>query len=357
MLCVADSGYNMVVAAAAAALQPPDQSALHAWSCWTSRQSGEVTHANTASAIFSYDGANSRLKTNVTTCSAKSVNTMATSWLFGPFTSTGGYDWWSIVANTTQEDRPAIGVTVGGYSLTIHEGAPSLDGTQGPQLGLPPIHRHHAYAVFQCGSNGPVSFSYEGDQQCPGEVEGFDCLTHDFAAAGFMKVRPESSGGLNIGAIFNDMRPAGSPPLAWYYNVTLTFASPVTRIEPIDAGPLLRPIASVAIQHSGHRMTADGPSFFGTARTPSRVESFLAFEGHWNIDGRLVDDLSIIWHHTHTEIFHSSFLISATAKQVSAKDSSELSPEPSTVSRVSPNMSPTHGHGARPCMGRARVPP
>lgn len=92
MLCVADSGYNMVVAAAAAALQPPDQSALHAWSCWTSRQSGEVTHANTASAIFSYDGANSRLKTNVTTCSAKSVNTMATSWLFGPFTSTGGYD-------------------------------------------------------------------------------------------------------------------------------------------------------------------------------------------------------------------------------------------------------------------------
>ena len=102
------------------------------------------------------------------------------SWLLGPLTSQGGYDWWadnfSLNFPTFPPDLPNE-TYVAGYSINAHAAAdvepqPYIpNGARaGDMLGLPPIHHHHHELQTSVGGSlgggGNERFRWNGDYEC-----------------------------------------------------------------------------------------------------------------------------------------------------------------------------------------------
>jgi hypothetical protein len=154
-------------------------------------------------------------------CEDVADGVISRQWLVGPFVSVGGFDWWQVDFSTVMDDAGWTlpdAVDVGGYSITVHGGTPTAPGAV---LGYPPIHDHHA-TINGGGLGGDTALAYfdqTEDGQCPGEVDGFRCLTHehDFLEKGFAQtgIQGLRATPLRMFSIFNDARPDESPPLTW----------------------------------------------------------------------------------------------------------------------------------------------
>ena len=121
---------------------------------------------------------------NVTTCTSTCDGIVTKEFLLGPFTSTGGYDWWKLKALPGNDPLPRE-LRVVGYSFTFHAGALPTTGDDlpGANLGLPPFHNHHSGINFE---NGIIFFN-QGDNQCAGHVDEFECMSHDLGSLGYME--------------------------------------------------------------------------------------------------------------------------------------------------------------------------
>ena len=95
-----------------------------------------------------------------------------TSWLVGPFSTTGGYDWHLL---NPELDMPNDAIGVGAFSFTFHEGTPpkTTSSASGSMLGLPPLHNHHTKLEGAANGEiveGGIEFGTAGDIQVRGSI-------------------------------------------------------------------------------------------------------------------------------------------------------------------------------------------
>lgn len=247
---------------------------------------------------------------NLTTCTSPShgaESAYTTSWLLGPFNTTGGFDW-SIFSFLMTEASFPDSVAIGSYSVRFFEGSPTGALAHTRQLGFPPLHNHHV------GVNGGLphwrTTIIEG--KCPNESDGFACSEHDRFSHGLV----EMAHGLKAaplfirGALVNDVRPADSPPLNWYFNLTIEFVDPK-----LAAAQRLKPVALLNVHHANRK-----DSTFGTMDVPTGIASFATYEGTWDASRTIVGDAvgqkTLSWHHSHGEMFQYGFLIAASAAEL-----------------------------------------
>jgi len=218
--------------------------------------------------------------------------------LLGPFTSTGGYDWWKLKTNPGNETLPSE-LRVVGYSFTFHAGARPATGDDlpGANLGLPPLHNHHSGINFENG----INFNQAGDYQCAGQVDGFECMDHDLGSLGYVDVIASSISFAEV--LVNDVRPAHSDPLTWYFNFSLSYEQPQGA-----ARKHLRSVGQILLDHAG---SADAWAL--TVDAPVDRDSFMLIESSWPSDFLIITDKRISRSHTHSEHALYGFLIAASA--------------------------------------------
>lgn len=171
-----------------------------------------------------------KLTTCVTTA-AGSTRASAASFAVGPFTSTGGYDWWqgriearidaehSLPRSRSPHDDAHL--AIGSFEFSMHAGQPPTDGPAPADtaLGLPPLHNHHCTYL-------PDSRAVELNQNVDPLCESVACPGgYELRSKGFVQLAPpdvfHTDGVMNIW--INDARPANSPPLTWYVQLAVGF--------------------------------------------------------------------------------------------------------------------------------------
>ena len=216
-----------------------------------------------------------------------------TDWLIGPFTSTGGYDWWQVQVRMTDSSLPPQGWSAGASSITLHEVTSRITADESPAsalLGTPPLHNHHSSIRQTCHKVQGCEDSPDGqqvalhitagDEQCPGEVDGFRCLSVDGLAHGYTMPTWSELHGVSL---INDVRPNGSRPLTWYVNISLTFVDPSSA-----AAGRARSLTSLNFYHPTQR-----GSTFSTLAAPAKEDSFLIWSLAWPTSGAIVVDPTI----------------------------------------------------------------
>lgn len=230
--------------------------------------------------------------------------------VIGPFTSTGGNDWWTIHWEDEMfDDRLAP------HRVAIRDHRISLvaDSPSGVELGFPPLHNHHTSIVLGPNAADPDGLSawleLQADFQCPGEAEGFSCLNRDLRPLGYYI--PFQSDGNMVGiSLVNDVRAPNSPPMVWYLKTTI-------RYEPLTSRVALKqqPLGQVLIQHPYHVGTQDN-----TIDVPMNKDSFIVTQGTWLTSGTAVADLRHTHVHTHAQRYHASFLIAGSIADIGLDD-------------------------------------
>jgi hypothetical protein len=262
---------------------------------------------------------------NVTACSMRAGEETVMSWLVGSMTSTGGLDWWSIMLTDTA-DRRSLGQLIG-YALTLHEGnVPPKGAPPGAMLSLPPLHIHHS-----TGLAFGMEWVEAGDNML--RAEGFASQYHNFSSRGLyskatddsmiewgraclgsQRGAPRTSACLRLRsarsdrvlAVFNDVRPAGSPPLTWYLNITLRLLPNAT-----VAARALRPSKVIRLRSLSNRA-----SWFATMAVPPDLETVAIMEGVWNFSGHLLNDPVLSHFHAHMEMLQSAYLFRGSAQEL-----------------------------------------
>ena len=107
-------------------------------------------------------------------------------------------------------------------------------------------------------------------------------------------------------AVFNDVRPAGSPPLTWYLNVTIRVVPNAT-----VAARALRPSKVVRLRHLNDRA-----SWFASMPVPPDRETVAIMEGVWNFSGYLINDPVLSHLHAHMEMLHTAYLFGGSAQEL-----------------------------------------
>ena len=273
--------------------------------------------------------------------------------LIGPILSTGGYDWWVFgwTDSASLRSRLAAESVLG---ITAQYTGPVTEG--GEPIGYPPIHPHHSsllpcligecsrvsatmppLAFSQSGKGTPVAkmepvrvalansnehpcsswgycddavptFSvHVGDRQraaTPAGEEtrgdGTDSTSFDYSGGapdgGYIKLiaRP-----LTSTHISNDVRPAGSPPLKWWFRVALHVESVYGSVQRGNGAARSRRPVSVHVIYGPSTLPLLNSHAFNTNAVPSHTDSF-----HWAtyrlpIRGRMVTSLTYFHiHHT-----------------------------------------------------------
>ena len=98
--------------------------------------------------------------TNLTSCTSSEGGNTTKTYVLGPFTSHGGYDWWHLNFDAPQDDLYMLG----SWSMTLHDADASDPAAA--ILGLPPLHMHH---IFDASS----FVEHTGDNQCTAAEEGY----------------------------------------------------------------------------------------------------------------------------------------------------------------------------------------
>lgn len=152
---------------------------------------------------------------------------------YGRFTGRGGYDWTVVadvanVGDLQERLRGSSWAYVGGWAAPV-----SVHGTL---LSYPPIHAHHTH-VYPIGSrqergqkiHGSVGDHHNlllqthGDTECLEENGGMAChLT--MMDPGMARVIESTESGLSAEFELNDVRPAGSEPLDYFFEIGVMLA-------------------------------------------------------------------------------------------------------------------------------------
>jgi hypothetical protein len=218
-------------------------------------------------------------------------------WLVGPLHSTGGWDWWQTLFKPyfveTRFEKSQT-VYMGGFGFSYHAGmlpsesawpesasgesTPADAYFAGTRLGYPPIHTHHSQ--FLAGSH-QIFLNQNVDPLCMDtQFEGPNCFgSYHLISKGYAFLADKNIFAQGEGVLLNnDVRPEGSPLLAWYANLSISFIDPAfvrsRRVQPLNQ--LAMTLA----------FRAD--TQFATYSIPKGIQSFAAAESQWQFDLRPV---------------------------------------------------------------------
>jgi hypothetical protein len=238
----------------------------------------------------------------------------------GPFSSTGGMDWWqlswtnacsldAVIARSPQNRASVAAHWVGAVTPT------------GEALGHPPIHNHHIhlvplpYDVFGklqgdwvhtrvLAQHGDWQF---GPREAAAHANGLDSSGHDYRPGRFVK-HVHSTTSLNIEV--NDVRPKDSPPLTWYYQISLL----VTQDKQPHAAspPPPRALSFLKLHNPVESSCPDQSCSFILFRAPTRVESMMVYSDVMPHGGKLVDAAM----HSHQFLHQQTYLFAASPEQL-----------------------------------------
>ena len=122
----------------------------------------------------------------------------------------------------------------------------------------------------------------------------------------------------------NDVRPAGSPPLHWYVNLTFRF---------VDAAYVQRrQRLPVSFLDLGFTFVLE--SKFATLNVPDAAESFAIAEGRFEFTGDLITHPSITSHHSHNDHYQRAFLIRASLARLGLEGRGFYSPTGCTATET-----------------------
>ena len=243
---------------------------------------------------------------NLTTCMTRADGGSFTKdMIIGPITTRGGNDWtaihyWELF---DEEAVPHRDLAIRGWRVRLLEGSPD-----GPELGYPPLHDHHTTVELNepmdDGSMGAKGWvEQQADSQCSGEVDGFECHVHDLRAKGAF-IPTGTDWGIREFSLFNDVRPMHSPPLVWYFTVTI-------ELEPREEETPLVQMGQYMIQHWYRYGTQDN-----TLDVPIGRDSFFFSQGAFLTGGTIVDDTRYTHVHTHAQRYHASYIIAASVEEM-----------------------------------------
>jgi len=191
----------------------------------------------------------------------------------------------------------------------------------GRRVGHPPVHIHHIHAVPRLGVrarnnvrslcfgakllgstiqekncyNSSLFMEQHGDYQCNVEDDGIECLT----TIENRRIRE----GLDIEGELNDIRPANSEPIRWYYQAAF-------RWSPMN--PDVRAVSQSTIMAPAAMNLTDQLSRAVTFHTPTHAEHMLWYTGRAWADGELYRNKL----HAHNMVFESSQFFLGTPKDL-----------------------------------------
>jgi hypothetical protein len=245
----------------------------------------------------------------------------------GPFTSTGGYDWWQIGWTNVGLFKDILASHPNGIDIINYIIVPVSE--NGNRIGHPPIHVHHVHIIPQPGVrtrnimraicisssgipsdildklliekncyNSSLFFEQHGDYQCKDEDGGLDCLL------GGDHNHRRISQALDIEGEVNDVRPANSSALIWYFQVAFEWKAvdPELKKPPVSQMTISAPAATTTL--------FDGDQLKRTLTfpTPTFAEHMIWYQGQMWADGELVRNKL----HVHSLIFESSVFFVGT---------------------------------------------
>ena len=217
-------------------------------------------------------------------------------YLLGPFESTGGNDYWDMDIVNLQLAVASNYTYIAAWGVTMH------DADTGEALGLPPLHKHHINLFDPTGRTKEGS---GGDVLHPNQPEW------NFYGNG---TRLPWFRDMLVNLLVNDVRLAGSPPLRWYANLTLTHIDPgVTGPE----GTELKTLSLLKLDTAEKSFTR-----FRNFEVPSKSDSFFITTGTWPASGELYADPGRIFSYTHSHmgLFQESFFFAGTPAQLGLDD-------------------------------------
>jgi len=249
----------------------------------------------------------------------------------GPFCATGGYDWWQIGWSNLGNFEGILKEHPDGFDVDIKAMMPVAQ--DGRRLGHPPIHIHHIHAVPRMGVlprnrnmcthrqtfevttpekncyNSSLVMEQHGDYQCNVEDDGIECLT----TVENRRIRE----GLDIEGVLNDVRPAGSEKIKFYFQSGF-------RWSPIQ--PKIRAVSQTTIMAPAKMNRTDQLSRSMTFVTPTHTEHMLWYTGRAWADGELFRNKL----HASNMVFESSEFFLGTPKDFGL-DQPRMRPEKSYV--------------------------
>ena len=172
----------------------------------------------------------------------------------GPMRSTGGYDFWGIYHADFRTYREEEAKLLPGQRYGITAYANAIVTTLGEMIELPPMHSHHFTIQpgatppswtddTTCWLHGEGCYQYahathrNGDGRCTDEDGGLECSGQDFG--NHIELL---EGRLLMDVMINDIRPADSPGLVWWWQV-------VMRTEHFGADSTKQPLSMIEMDN------------------------------------------------------------------------------------------------------------
>ena len=199
-------------------------------------------------------------------------------WLFkriGPLTSTGGYDWQQLYESDALALAPVL-KEAGEIWITSVGGM--FRDVRGEVIGYPPLHNHHSQLFQQDRgrATGALSLNHQ-DTACYPEAGGEWCKLMALPEGFGMRI----SVPLTLNAALNDIRPAHSAPLSWFFEVAVQYTT--TPQRHVDAWRTQASPGPLETELQLFRIPSDAPS--------------LAWVASWSpVKGRIL----AMWQHCHS---------------------------------------------------------
>lgn len=212
----------------------------------------------------------------------------------GPFNSTGGFDWHSIIVRDILGLRSVLWQNSGFIALKAM--ATCIVNEQGTVIGYPPMHNHHTQTVLEfAGSSyeNAIQLQHQ-DSNCYPLLGGDHCALYEFPANHGIWIDTP----LRAVSLMNDVRPMHSSSLSFYFEVAghLDTVPPKRRIhlwKSNSAGPVYGP--------------------FGGFRIPADEESVVWTTVLAEVSGRLLT----LWIHVHISFgYIETWYIDATSNDL-----------------------------------------
>jgi len=227
----------------------------------------------------------------------------------GPFVSTGGYDWWKF-----EKWEQLLSFT--GEHLIDGIFYAAVDAEAHPILH-PPLHSHHTHVVTaDTDARMRVLSEQHGDwlphpSDCMPDCSGIEDLRPNF-----FKI----DGPLHGQAMMNDVRPASSAPMEWYFE-----ASMHTLSKADQAGKTLSKHymwSPMAMAKGYQRLSA-----FETFDIPMSGDTFMVYGGKMPFTGSTVH----INFHAHMVGFQEGYLFNLATDAIAPSLESQYSHTPATL--------------------------